>query len=96
MSSQLFNLLCSEYYPKAIEVAGTNEETSLYRVADYFGTQDHVWLYPVIFPLITQTLTSLYDTASKEKDEEFNHICELLRSSQGGQEEVTEKLGFST
>jgi hypothetical protein len=61
----------STYYPKLPELEDSNVETKINRISDYFGSQDHVWLYRTIFPPIFDTLMDLYRESVREKEETF-------------------------
>lgn len=85
----------SKFYPQLREVLESDEELMVNRVADYFGTQDHVWLYRVVFPAILVTLMQLYREAVREKEEKFQEVqLKLRNTSKGLQESLAEKLGF--
>lgn len=85
----------SKFYPQLRAVLESDEELMVNRVADYFGTQDHVWLYRIVFPPILVTLMQLYRVAVKEKEEKFQEVqLKLRNTSKGLQESLAEKLGF--
>ena len=73
----------------------SDKELMLNRAADYFGTQDHVWLYRVVFPPILATLMELYRVAVREKEERFQEVQLKLRNTcEDLHEGLAEKLGF--
>ena len=89
------SLPSSKYYPQLSEAMESDEELMLNRAADYFGTQDHVWLYRVVFPPILTTLMQLYQEAVREKEDGFQEVRLKLRNTcEGLQESLAEKLGF--
>ena len=85
----------SKYYPQLSEEMESDEELMLNRAADFFGTQDYVWLYRIIFPPILTTLMQLYRVAVKEKEDRFQEVRLKLRNTcEDLQEGLAEKLGF--
>ena len=69
-------------------------ETKINKLADYFGTQDHIWLYRVIFPPILKVLMDLYRESVKETEKNFTEVCQKLIEDTQDDSGLAKHFGF--